>query len=149
MILKLKSITNKELQGHTDATMISETLSISNENTEYMLECMLYFSSFKWSFPKRNSDHVTKTSPLFSSLHIFPYPPASLALLNKLFCYQNIRILWAWFRKSQVALKRDQILFQIPPRDLRHQSQLLAPRHERLRPIPSRLSTINFIEFPL
>jgi hypothetical protein len=99
----------------------------------------------------RSEIHITwqRLPPFFSSLHIFPCPPASLALLNKLFCYQNIRILWAWFRKSQVALKRDQILFQIPPRDLRHQSQLLAPRHERLRPIPSRLSTISFIEFPL
>lgn len=28
----LKSITNQELQGHTDATMITETLSVPNEN---------------------------------------------------------------------------------------------------------------------
>jgi hypothetical protein len=93
MIHKLKSITNKELQGHTDATLISETLSVPNENTEYMLECMLYFSLFSIDFPKRNTDHVTHTSPFSLSLHIFPCPPASLTLLNKLFCYQNIRIL--------------------------------------------------------
>ena len=149
MILKLKSITNKELEGHTVATMISETLFVSNKNTEYMLECMLYFSSFQWDFSEakfRSRD--TDIPPFFSSLHIFPRPPASLTILNKLFCYQNFRSIWVWSRKSQVALKRGQILFQILPRDLRHQSQHLAPRHDRLRPIPSRLSTISFIECP-
>lgn len=42
MILQLKSITNKEWQGHTDVTMISEILSVSNENTEYKVRIAIF-----------------------------------------------------------------------------------------------------------